>query len=74
MDFINNFDLEIRDLNVKNDALVGELDNAWYNAVESFNMDRVATCGIAHRNGKTCCQHRIGICEEEGCIRETNWI
>ncbi len=52
MDFINNFDLEIRDLNVKNDALVGELDNAWYNAVESFNMDRVATSASLIGTGK----------------------
>jgi len=52
MDFVNNFDLEIRDLYVKGDALVAELDNAWYNAVESFNMDRVVTAASLVGTGK----------------------
>ena len=72
MDFINNFDLEIRDLNVKSDALVGELDKGWYHAVESFNMDRVATAASLIGTGKSCDQRCFGILEEKSCIRETD--
>ncbi|MDA4111290.1 MAG: acyl-CoA/acyl-ACP dehydrogenase [Thaumarchaeota archaeon] len=43
MDFINNFDIEFHGLHVSDDDIVGELDNGWYNAVDSFNLDRVAT-------------------------------
>lgn len=52
MQFINNFDVEIRDLRVKDEDLVGELDRAWYNAVTSFNMDRVATAASLIGTGK----------------------
>lgn len=52
LDFINNFDIEFQDLKVSDDALVGELDNAWYNVVESFNMDRVATAASLVGTGR----------------------
>ncbi|MDG6997278.1 MAG: acyl-CoA/acyl-ACP dehydrogenase [Nitrososphaerota archaeon] len=52
MQFINNFDVEIKDLKVKDEDLVGELDRAWYNAVDSFNMDRVATAASLIGTGK----------------------
>ncbi len=51
-DFINNFDIEFKDLRVPETAIVGELDNAWYNAVESFNLDRVATAASLVGTGK----------------------
>ena len=43
MDFIGNFDVALDGLIVQDDDLVGQFDYAWYNAVESFNRDRVAT-------------------------------
>jgi acyl-CoA dehydrogenase len=51
-DFINNFDIEFKDLRVPETGIVGELDNAWYNAVESFNLDRVATASSLVGTGK----------------------
>ena len=51
-DFINNFDIEFKDLKVPETGIVGELDNAWYNAVESFNLDRVATAASLVGTGK----------------------
>jgi len=51
-DFLNNFDIEFKDLKVREDGLVGELDNAWYNAVESFNLDRVATAASLFGTGR----------------------
>lgn len=52
LDFVNNFDIEFGDLKVSDQALVGELDNAWYNAVDSFNMDRVATAASLVGTGR----------------------
>ncbi|MGI0083517.1 MAG: acyl-CoA dehydrogenase family protein, partial [Nitrososphaerales archaeon] len=42
-DFINNFMIKIDGLRVKKSQALGELGRGWYNAVQSFNMDRVAT-------------------------------
>jgi acyl-CoA dehydrogenase len=52
MDFIHSYDVEFHDLEVKDSALVGELHNGWYNAVESFNMDRLATAASLVGTGK----------------------
>ena len=52
MDFINNFDIEFHGLDVGEEDLVGELDHGWYNAVESFNLDRVATAGSLIGTGR----------------------
>jgi len=41
--FINNFSMEIDELNAPEESIVGEMDRAWYNAVESFNLDRIMT-------------------------------
>jgi acyl-CoA dehydrogenase len=51
-DFVNNFDIEFRDLKVPEENLVGELHQGWYNAVESFNLDRVATAASLVGTGK----------------------
>ena len=51
-DFINNFDIEIRGLHVSERDLVGEMDRGWYNAVDSFNLDRVATAASLVGTGK----------------------
>ncbi len=50
--FINNFDLEFRHLIVPEENIVGELDKGWYNAVDSFNLDRVATAASLIGTGK----------------------
>lgn len=51
-DFVNNFDLDFHDLKVPQDALVGEEDIAWHNALESFNLDRVATAASLVGTGR----------------------
>ncbi|MDA4131481.1 MAG: acyl-CoA dehydrogenase, partial [Thaumarchaeota archaeon] len=51
-DFLNNFDIEFQGLHVAEKDLVGEIDRGWYNAVESFNLDRVATAASLIGTGK----------------------
>ena len=51
-DFINNYALEIKDLEVDSENIVGEIDRAWYNIVDSFNMDRVATAASLVGTGR----------------------
>lgn len=51
-DFLNNFRIKFEDLKVESSNLLGELDRAWYNAVGSFNMDRVATSASLVGTGK----------------------
>jgi acyl-CoA dehydrogenase len=51
-DFVNNFDIEFKDLKVREEELVGEFNNAWYNSVESFNLDRVATAASLIGTGR----------------------
>ena len=41
--FINNFSIQINDLVVPEESVIGEKDRAWYNVVESFNLDRIMT-------------------------------
>jgi acyl-CoA dehydrogenase len=52
LDYLDNFDIEFHHLIVSEDNLVGELDRGWYNAVESFNLDRVATAASLIGTGK----------------------
>ncbi|HZW56632.1 MAG TPA: acyl-CoA dehydrogenase family protein [Nitrososphaerales archaeon] len=51
-DFIDNFAIDIKDLKVSAENIVGELDRAWYNIVDSFNMDRVATAASLVGTGR----------------------
>ncbi len=51
-DFLNNFSLQIRDLRLSKENIIGEIDKAWYNVVDSFNRDRVATSASLVGTGK----------------------
>ncbi|HKW05503.1 MAG TPA: acyl-CoA dehydrogenase family protein [Nitrososphaerales archaeon] len=51
-DFLNNFRIKFEDLKVESSKVLGELDRAWYNAVASFNLDRVATSASLVGTGK----------------------
>jgi acyl-CoA dehydrogenase len=61
MDFINNFDIKVTGLKVRESDLVGELDNAWYNVIDSFNYDRVVTSASLVGTGRLAindaCEH-----------------
>jgi acyl-CoA dehydrogenase len=52
MDFVRNFNLKLDGLQVKRSQSIGELEKGWYNVLQSFNMDRVATSASLVGTGK----------------------
>jgi acyl-CoA dehydrogenase len=51
-DFVNNFDLEIRDLDANSSDILGKEGEAWRDVVQVFNMDRVGTSASLVGTGK----------------------
>jgi acyl-CoA dehydrogenase len=42
-DFVNNFSIEVEDLKVDQDQILGRPDLAWYDMINVFNLDRIMT-------------------------------
>lgn len=52
MNFVNSFSIEFQDLIVESSNVLGEIDKAWYNIVDIFNMDRILTAASLVGTGR----------------------
>ncbi len=50
--FVNNFNLELNEVEVDSSSMLGILGEAWHGVVQIFNMDRVATSASLVGTGK----------------------
>lgn len=52
MNFCNSFSIDFHDLIVESSRVIGQVDRAWYNVVDIFNMDRILTAASLIGTGR----------------------
>jgi acyl-CoA dehydrogenase len=52
MNFVNSFSIDFQNLLVESSKVLGEIDRAWYNVVDIFNMDRILTAASLIGTGR----------------------